>query len=381
MLFKIKAFFKDMAGMGTSLGGSYKRSIFFWNPVICLAFELFFLGHEHFLRDWLTSVFISTLVSSFCFGTVRSVALLEQFLAYRNKRTPVKRSIGSRFAISTTAMPLGLFLAFKITALVFTKLGIPWTAPDLTDYRFGITLGSVIALLFFLIRSRFEAREATRTAELKVQRLENDHLRAQLSALTAQMNPHLLFNALNTVASLVPTDPRKAEETILRLSELYRGVLDSSRNMTHSLATEMDICRAYLAVEQARFGSRLDVSIEISGDIEQHKVQIPSLSLQPLVENAVKHGVASLAAGGSVAISVRTESGALMVSIEDNGVGFGNSTKKGAGTGLANCRERLRLNYGEAAKVEASNRVDGGAKILLSMPVVLQGLGLQETPQ
>jgi two-component sensor histidine kinase len=363
-------FTKLWSRLGTGLKASYLKSLFFWNPVFSLGFCLWFGLGDGFLRQWATSFFISTIVSNVCFGTVILISRLEPVIArLRNRPKPV-HSVAWHFSLSVCAMPGGLYLALLITGRIYRSLGLPWHT-DAGDYKVSILIGTLIAGVFFLSKTRTDARITAKETALRMKQLENDRLQAQVSALTAQMNPHLLFNALNTVASLVPTDPKKAEEIILRLSELYRGVLDSSRRVTHSLTTELDICRAYLAVEHARFGSRLEAFIELHSNINADSYQVPVLTIQPLVENAVKHGLSTRTRGGKIRIHVYLEQNHLKVQIEDDGVGIGNSTNAGAGTGIMNCRDRIKLTYGEAGKLELLPRQEGGTLALMSLPILL----------
>jgi LytS/YehU family sensor histidine kinase len=188
------------------------------------------------------------------------------------------------------------------------------------------------------------------------------------------MNPHLLFNALNTVAALIPTDAARAEDTIVRLSELYRGVLESSRRTSHSLATELELCMNYLNVEQARLGSRLRTELIVDPAIDPVSVQVPVLTLQPLVENAVRHGIGPRASGGTIRLRIQsTPEAGLLVSVEDDGVGFGNSARRGSGTALENCRQRLRLGYGERGGLSISAGQSGGTTVQVRLPLAPEG--------
>jgi LytS/YehU family sensor histidine kinase len=182
------------------------------------------------------------------------------------------------------------------------------------------------------------------------------------------MNPHLLFNALNTIASMIPENPTAAEEVTLRLSELYRGVLESSRRPVHRLDEELDICRAYLAIEGSRFGERLRSEIRVDDPVRARATEIPALLLQPLVENAVRHGLAPKALGGTIWIEVETGQ-PLVIRIGDDGVGLGHAkSTRGAGTGVANCRARIALRYGEQGQFEIGPRNGGGTQVEIRIP-------------
>ena len=356
----------------TTIRSTYLKSMFFWNPLFSVVISLWMNGFENFFRYFVTSYLIAVVVSNTCSAAVTLARRIDiQIAKYKSLPYP-KRKKGWHYSVALCAMPLGLFLAFKFVGWLAPIIGLTSTPPNIEDYRVGLLIGTLIAALFFFIQTRSEAREAVRMSELKLKNMENERLQAQIAALTAQMNPHLLFNALNTVASLIQTDPEKAEKTIIKLSELYRGVLDSSRKMTHPLATEINICEAYLAIEKARFGERLKSEIVINPHLDSFKVEVPALSLQPLIENAVKHGLASRASGGEITIEAKNDDGKLKIFIEDNGIGFRQSAiikKQGAGTGIKNCQERLSLHYGDSGKFEVSERIGGGTIVFLEMPL------------
>ncbi len=354
---------------------AYLKSLFFWNPIFCPLLSLFCGGFDHLGQRIVTSFLIATIVSNFCFLTIGFVKFANIRLAKWRGHPPRVHAQGWWFSLSLCAMPIGLFIAFKILGMIGGRWGLQSSPVNADDYRVGLLIGTMISGLFFLIGTRAEANEAVKQSRLKMKELENERLKAQISALTAQMNPHLMFNALNTVASLVATDPQKAEDTIVKLSELYRGVLNSSRNMTHSLATELSICEAYLAVEKARFGDRLRAYVEIDAKIDPHATEIPALSIQPLVENAIKHGLSPRAIGGEVRISAVNGEGKIKILVEDNGIGILAAAsslikKTGAGSGIKNCEDRLKLHYGLEGDFRISERDGGGTKVLMTIPIV-----------
>ena len=176
-------------------------------------------------------------------------------------------------------------------------------------------------------------------------------------------------NALNTIAALVQIDPDQAEQTVLRLSDLYRGVLGATRRESHSLSEELDICRAYLDVERARFGERLSTRVELGVGLSPAAVQVPVLVLQPLVENAVTHGLSERAQGGSVVIRADSSRDQLTLSVMDDGVGLGRSSREGSGLGIETTRQRLKLCYHEGASLELSSLSTGGTLALLRLPL------------
>ena len=193
-----------------------------------------------------------------------------------------------------------------------------------------------------------EAQERLRQAE--IERLVSQ---AELRALQSQIHPHFLFNAFNALYGIIPKEARGARETVLNLADLFRYFLRQNQTFV-TISEELAIVRAYLQIEGLRLGNKLAAEIDIDPGLEG--ARIPLLSIEPLVENAVKHGVAPLAAGGRVRLAVGREGDGLRVEVSDTGRGF-QETVGGAGVGLENVRQRLRLCYGPDAEL----RIDSGA--------------------
>lgn len=187
----------------------------------------------------------------------------------------------------------------------------------------------------------------------QVQRLAAE---AELRALQAQINPHFLFNALNALYAAIPRQAEGARRTLLNLADLFRYFLQTERR-TIPLSEEIRIIRAYLEIEQLRLGDRLHAELDV--DPDALSIEIPTLSIEPLVENAVKHGIANTAGPGSVALRIRRVRESLDVEVQDTGKGFHSSQSKGAGVGLDNVRQRLRLSYGPGADLQIGSTPEG----------------------
>lgn len=169
--------------------------------------------------------------------------------------------------------------------------------------------------------------------------------RAELKALRAQINPHFLFNALNAIAGLIQVQPELADETVEQLAEVFRYTLSKSEKEWVRLDEEVEFVTAYLKVEQARFGDRLET--ELCVDSAAAAMMIPAMTIQPLIENAIKHGVSAVAGRGRVSLNARICEGCLSVEVSDNGPGFPPGAEMGHG--LRNIMERLKGYYGESA--------------------------------
>jgi hypothetical protein len=207
----------------------------------------------------------------------------------------------------------------------------------------------------------------------QVERLRRSELerlvsQAELRALRAQVNPHFLFNSLNALYGVIPREAGGARKTVLNLAEIFRySLLPDARFI--ALAEELRIIEAYLEIEQLRLGERLRSEIEVDDAVRD--AEIPILSVQPLVENAVKHGISRKAEGGTVRLTVQARDGELCVEVSDTGVGFDSaravSREDGAGHGLMNVRRRLHLCYGDAADLAIESN-SGGSRVSFRLP-------------
>ncbi|MEL6616259.1 MAG: histidine kinase, partial [Bacteroidota bacterium] len=186
---------------------------------------------------------------------------------------------------------------------------------------------------------------------------------AELAALRAQINPHFLFNALNTIAALIAEKPEQAESTVESLAGLFRDVLTSSGKRFVPLATEIRLVQRYLDIEKARFGDRLRVEIDVAP--EASDAPVPAFAVQTLVENAVKHGIESQRGGGDVTVCARVASGDVEIEVADTGVGIpalfdgGDGQAEFKGVGLSNVTDRLRQLYDDANRLTIRSSPDG----------------------
>ncbi|HEX6943422.1 MAG TPA: sensor histidine kinase [Gemmatimonadaceae bacterium] len=214
-----------------------------------------------------------------------------------------------------------------------------------------------------VVRARLEARTAA---------LESSVAQARLDALSMQMNPHFLFNTLTAISGLVSQE-RKAEarEVIQRLGELLRQSLGTGNGPFNTVAREAELLEDYLYIQRLRFSDRLTANVDI--DRQARDLLIPTMLLQPLVENAIRHGVEPKEGKGTVQVRVTRGADSLTIRIADSGKGFtlgGDGRPAREGIGIANTRERLDHIYGNAASLVLSNPADGGAEALVVLPVM-----------
>ncbi|MEX1135770.1 MAG: histidine kinase [Balneolales bacterium] len=192
---------------------------------------------------------------------------------------------------------------------------------------------------------------------LKYLEAERERHESQMSALKSQINPHFMFNSLNSIASLVRIDPVKAERVIEDLSDLFRYSLQSSKKEEMTLKEELAATESYFAIEKARFGDRLEYTVDVKDELLSFP--IPGLILQPLVENCVKHGAAKTEGPFQILLSAVRNGSTLHIEITDNGNGFGDDDLDeitSRGTGMGNIRDRLQLQYGGKARVSLNRR-------------------------
>lgn len=210
--------------------------------------------------------------------------------------------------------------------------------------------------------------QSARERELQAAQLRTQLTEARLNALKMQLNPHFLFNTLSLVSSLIRVDPERADTMISHLSGFLRQAMRHSDLQEVRLAKELEFLDGYLEITKARFEERFDVQVDVTP--EARAAFVPHLILQPLVENAVRHGTNHFATVGRVRIAARRDGPWLRLSVEDNGPGVDGDPEEafGRGVGLANTLERLRALYGKQHRLELLNIPQGGLRVTLEVP-------------
>ncbi|MGC4049213.1 MAG: histidine kinase [Paludibaculum sp.] len=224
-----------------------------------------------------------------------------------------------------------------------------------------MTLLASLADSFAFLLENLQLRDKRLEQEKRVRELELSENRLALKALRAQVNPHFLFNALNTIAGLIPRHPARAEQTIEQLAEVFRFTLRRMDREWVRVEEEIEAVRAYLDVEQARFGDRLRYRIEMSQ--EAGRQRIPAMIVQTLVENAVKHGISAQTAPGCIEVAVALRDDRISIEVRDSGPGFGEGPldpSDDGGRGLRNIRDRLRGYFGDRAELRTGRDEERG---------------------
>lgn len=304
------------------------------------------------LGGWTESDASRSLALGLPLGVFLGFEALAVWYAVRTVPRPAMR-IGRTLAIlgGTAAGGTALWLVVALAWARLLERLTPWEElPALVVAAWpvlvalGLLTHGVAVLLHYLLLALERSQEAERRA-LEASTLARE---AELAALRAQLAPHFLFNSLNSIAALAGSDPTAARRMCTLLADFFRQSLTAGAAQRIPLADELELARTYLAIEQARFGDRLQVQWAVEDAVIG--VRVPPLLLQPLVENAVHHGIAHRVDGGTVSISIGQRHGAVRLEIE-NPVDADRPATRGTGTGLANLRRRLRSQGGERATV------------------------------
>jgi sensor histidine kinase YesM len=270
------------------------------------------------------------------------------------------------FALQLLAMGLCLVIGVEVAILILRH--IPGM-PEIRLPRFHVyRIAGVVVVVIWVIEYVYEKLRAhARNVELREERARRDALKAQLETLQARTDPHFLYNSLNMVAGLIEEDPALAERALEKLSDLFRYALEGSRKAQVTLGEELAAVRGYLEVQSLRLGERLRFEIQVADGVEA--LSVPPLILQPLVENAVLHGVSPRVEGGTVKVAAGRRGSSLELSVEDDGPGPGNSPSSGTRTSLRDLSERLDLLYGENAMLVSGPAESGGYRVRVEIPL------------
>ena len=299
------------------------------------------------------------------------LALILQRLENRSLGTLIATAFGA-------AVPLSLayaganFMAFEYFPLRSMSEDLDWHGTGISPAA-EIIVGTGLSWYFFIVAWAVlyvalvyggRVRRAERSAAL----YRAEAQAAQLRALRYQINPHFLFNTLNSLSSLILSQrTHDAERMVINLATFFRTSLAADPTEDVALADEITLQRLYLDIEQIRFAERLRVSIELPAALET--VRVPGLILQPLIENAVKHGVARSLRPVTIRIAAATAHGRLELSVEDDGDAADGAAAPGCGLGLRNVRERLAARFGDAATCRYGPAPDGGFAVRLTLPL------------
>jgi len=225
-----------------------------------------------------------------------------------------------------------------------------------------------VPFIYFLILLGAEAMTHARARQEEAaqgERLARQLSDARLALLQRQLHPHFLFNALQAISTLIHRDPATADRLLIALSNLLREMLDGASGQTMRLGTELELVRKYLEIEQVRFGDRLTVEWRVDNALLN--IDVPSLIVLPLVENAIRHGLSTKIGAGRVTVGAHQDGRTLVLSVEDDGTGAG--APLAPGLGLGNTRERLAALYGDRASLAVDTAPQHGFRAIITLPM------------
>jgi two-component system LytT family sensor kinase len=300
--------------------------------------------------------------------------------------TPGILWLGRRFPLSSRAWPrsVALHLLVSFTFVFLLDLAAAWFTPLILDQQPTAALLTRAVRLFVIwifsdgllywsilaVSYAVEHYRRFRERELIASQLETQLAQADLTALKSQLHPHFLFNALHTIGSLVRTGDREnAVKVTAGLGDLLRRMLEGAAQQEVPLKQELDFIKSYLDIEQIRFRDRLAVTFTVESEVLDAKV--PHLLLQPLVENAIRHGIAPHLFAGKLSVAARKLDGRLQLVVRDDGPGAGDGDGARPGIGLSNTRARLTRLYGQDFTLEVRNLPQGGLEARVELPFQL----------
>jgi two-component sensor histidine kinase len=303
-----------------------------------------------------------------------SWALLTPVLVYIDRNFAARRTSGTRLVLLYVLLcaPVVLVHTILTAVLLYPFPLVAWSPLRNSGYTVFYVLGGLemyAALVGVLEALRFYNNYLT--GQLQLERLEKSLVESRLNALRLHLEPHFLFNALNAISSEVGENPTLAREMIGDLGALLRRSLDCKDKNEIALSQELAVLERYLAIQRVRFGDRISFNVKVQPEMLTAKV--PSMLLQPLVENSIRHGVEALPSGGSVCVSAARAGDHLEIRVSDDGSGLppGWDMKSATGHGIRVTRERLVALYPQEADkcFSVERRVGGGTEVLVRIPV------------
>jgi LytS/YehU family sensor histidine kinase len=289
-----------------------------------------------------------------------AIIVVLPLLAVAARRINTTRGRATLIAVVTTVL---LFLTTAVIDFLITYRGVQ--APGFVNYLpVALRLQLLPWIAVVGIVTVIEMRRRAIQSRLEGERLRSEVAEQRLIALTGQLQPHFLFNTLQGISTLIHRDPNAADEMLSRLSELLRDLLRHRDSPMITLDDELRYIRTYLEISQFRFSDRLSFAIESPRDVTTAKV--PLFILQPLVENALAHGIGPKAKGGTIKVCVERNGDRLAIDVSDDGAGISPSLT--AGVGIPNTRERLVASYGSSAALTLHERTGGGTVARIEIP-------------
>ncbi len=308
--------------------------------------------------ELLRSLGVGSLIWYACFLSAPLFVWLARRFPFESRRRSA--SVVVHVAVIVGVAAVTAILQFKLT---YRDANF---APPLGAFiKISLITGVLPFITVALAAHALDARSRAQERSLETERVRSQLAESRLEALTAQLQPHFLFNTLQGISTLIARDPVAADKMLTSLSELLREVLRRGERREVELSEELRVLESYLDISRARFGDRL--SIDVNADDATRRALVPFFILQPLVENAIHHGISSHAGAGRVEIGARRDGDRLALTVTDDGPGIV-TTDAQRGIGLANTKARLEELYGAGQRLELGRPSRGGFEVLVSIP-------------
>jgi LytS/YehU family sensor histidine kinase len=278
------------------------------------------------------------------------------------------RSLVMHVAASLACGVIAVALSVVAAEIVRKDIPKPTITPNVLFYFFVAKLNNNIFFYaaILAVANVLNYHRQARERELLASQLEAKLAQTQLQILKMQLQPHFLFNTLNAISALIHQDVELADRMIARLGDLLRTTLDNANQQEVSFSQELDFIQPYLEIEKARLGTRLTVDLDVDPAVMDAKV--PNLILQPLVENAIRHGIAARPGPGRIRIRAGRSNGLLHLAVSDSGPGLQAPPVALKGIGLNNTRARLEKLYGARQRLDLTTGPDGGLAVVITIP-------------
>lgn len=307
--------------------------------------------------------FLKNFVVSQSFGmTICSIVLL--LLWFFKPQNWAKLLVVIAVAVST-GTTAGMYIGLSIMEDIL-HIPVNWPVSVFVKTMIVAMIFSAACLYIFIAKSKLKHRqEMIEEEKMKNVSMQKEALQANLRMLQAQIEPHFLFNTLSNVISLIDTEPSRGKAMLLDLTKYLRTSLSRTLPEKTTLAQEVDMIKAYLSIQKIRMGDRLNFTIDVPDGLRAHP--FPPMLLQPLVENAIKHGLEPKIEGGEIFIGAARNNDHLRLEVMDTGLGFSSFTPNGVG--LANVRERLSLLFADQGKLTMEENHPSGVKAVIEVPI------------
>lgn len=291
-------------------------------------------------------------------GVVNSILISQKIFKLRHDKI-------SFVIVYYLASLIGMEAGTELARLVHSMIGgFPYSAFRQDDLMFRTLIVFVACTAGYVYHSRKTIlQQKIQQKEMEMMRLNQLKTQAELATLHSKINPHFLYNALNSIASLIHLDPGKAESMTLKLSKLFRYSINHNQEDLVLVKDEVDTCNTYLDIEKVRFGDRINFRIEVDDNLINAK--IPRFLIQPLVENALKHGLKNTAHNGRLLIGIKSKDAFIEITVADNGMPFPDELR--TGYGLQSTYDKLSLLYGDNYQISISNEPVKQIKILIPL--------------